>query len=218
MIWCESSCFCSVVRVLVVTLRIWRGRPLRNCPPLSLSSGCSFESFRCPVSRIVVTCPAPSTSSRPARSGSCWTPRWMRLISSSPRRFTGTASQRDRPGCAAVGRLNRLRAVELFQRRHVLGERAGGRGTVAAPWSPGFAAPRTAAGARGRPVTLRSSRRAAPPAPARAGEPRATCARRNCPVIAKTFRTAKSFRSHRANFFRHAKSLRDLGDAPGGRM
>jgi hypothetical protein len=34
------------------------------------------------------------------------------------------------------------------------------------------------------------------------------------PMIAKTFVIAKTFRSYRANFLRHAKSLRDHGDAP----
>jgi hypothetical protein len=33
-------------------------------------------------------------------------------------------------------------------------------------------------------------------------------------VIAKTFRTAKTFRSPSANFFRQEKRLRDHGDAP----
>src|SRR5580698_8255054 len=50
----------------------------------------------------------------------------------------------------------------------------------------------------------------APPAPACAGEPRSTRARRNCPVTAKTFGIAKAFRSQSANFLHHAKSLRDL--------
>jgi hypothetical protein len=38
------------------------------------------------------------------------------------------------------------------------------------------------------------------------------------PVTAKTFRIAKTFRSHSANFLHPAKSLRDHGDAPSCRM
>jgi hypothetical protein len=38
------------------------------------------------------------------------------------------------------------------------------------------------------------------------------------PVIAKTFRITKTFRSYRANFLHHAKSLRDLSDAASCRM
>jgi hypothetical protein len=37
-------------------------------------------------------------------------------------------------------------------------------------------------------------------------------------VIAKTFGTAKAFRSQRAKFLHHAKSLHDHGDAPSCRM
>jgi hypothetical protein len=38
------------------------------------------------------------------------------------------------------------------------------------------------------------------------------------PVIAKTFRIAKTFPVYSANFFRHNKSLRDHGGALGGPM
>jgi hypothetical protein len=96
---------------------------------------------------------------------------------------------------------------------------------VAALWSPGFAA---GDGSRG----------AAPAGDAPAGDAPAILARRpphrraqgnhaqltlagiapELPVIAKTFSIAKTFGSWRANFFRHAKSLHDHGDAPGCRM
>jgi enoyl-CoA hydratase/carnithine racemase len=59
--------------------------------------------------------------------------------------------------------------------------RAGG--AVAAWFRRGGDGSRSAAPAGG----ARSSRRAASPASARAGEPRSTYARRNCPVIAKDF-------------------------------
>jgi hypothetical protein len=89
---------------------------------------------------------------------------------------------------------------------------------AAMPWSPGFAAARTAAGARRRPVT-----RGHPGAPhprhrhAQAHHAQLTLAG-IAPMIAKTFISAKTFHSHSANFFRHNKSLRDLGDAPSCRM
>jgi hypothetical protein len=72
-----------------------------------------------------------------------------------------------------------------------------------------------------RPVTRRPSWHAAPPhRRAQGNHAQLTLAgiAPELPVIAKTFSIAKTFGSWRANFFRHAKSLHDHGDAPGCRM